>query len=149
MMRKGEIRKQCQRKNWWELEAMPNTLYAVIWRRESFSNHSDSLTRYVTFTVALDEFNKHKNNLKEKMSYLLHHPYIHVNYILNDSLETESKTCYRKTYSVRKSIEEAIMENPYKKPRLAQDLFWSGDNIFERESDSILPLNRKQITKIK
>ena len=103
---------------------MPNTLYAVIWRRESFSNHSDSLIRYVTFTVALDEFNKHKNNLKEKMSYLLHHPYIHVNYILNDSLETESKTCYRKTYSMRKSIEEAIMEIIYLKGNRTPYCHW-------------------------
>ena len=65
-------------------------------------------------------------------------------------MKTESKACYRKTqYSTRKSIEEVIINNPNEKPRLIQDVFERESNIFKRESDSTLPLNRKQITNIK
>ena len=69
--------------------------------------------------MALDEYHQHKNNLRDKKSYLLRHTYIIVNYTLHGSLETESKACYRKTqYSTRKSIEEVIIKNPNDKPRL-------------------------------
>ena len=133
-------------KIWCEVEAMPEKLYAVFRRRASFSDHCGSLTRYVTFIMALDEYNHHKNNLTEKKPYLLHHPYIIVNYTLHGSLETESKACYWKTQlSTRKSIEEVIIDNPNEKPRLIQDAFERESNIFERESDSTLPQNRKQI----
>ena len=36
---------------------MPKKLYAVVWRRASFSDHCGSLTRYVTIVMALDGYN--------------------------------------------------------------------------------------------
>ena len=85
---------------------------------------------------------------ERKKSYLLRHPYIIINYALHGSLETESKACYRKTqHATRKSIEEVIIDNPNEKPGLIQDVFEQESNVLERESDSTLPLNRKQINK--
>ena len=64
-------------------------------------------------------------------------------------METESKACYRKIqYSTRKSTEESI-DSPTEKLRLMQNVREREGNIFERESDSTLPLNRKEITNIK
>ena len=124
--------KEHQGKIWCEVEAIPKKLYEVVRRRASLSDHCGPLTRYVTFIMALDACNHHKNNIREKKSYLLRHPYIIVNYPLHGSLETESKVCYRKTqHSTRKSIEEVIIDNANEKPRLIQD-------VFERESKIII-----------
>ena len=43
---------------------------------------------------------------------------------------------------------QVILDKPSEKPRLLQDVFERESNTFEKECDSILPLNRKQITNI-
>ena len=113
--------------------------------------------------MALDEENQHTNNLRDKKSYLL------VTHTI--LLTILSMVVWKQKYSTRKSIEENIIDNPTGKLRLIQDVReregniiqdvreregniiqdvreWEG-NIFEREFDSTLPLNRKQITNIK
>ena len=113
--------------------------------------------------MALNEENQHTNNLRDKKSYLL------VTHTI--LLTILSMVVWKQKYSTRKSIEENIIDNPTGKLRLIQDVReregniiqdvreregniiqdvreWEG-NIFEREFDSTLPLNRKQITNIK
>ena len=96
--------KKFQGKVWCQLEGTPKKLYAVLRSRASFSDHCGSLTRYVTFVMALDQYSQHQNNFRDKRSYLLRHQYIIFNYTLHGSLETESKACYRKTqHSTKKA----------------------------------------------
>ena len=65
--------KERRGKVWCELEVMSKNLYVVVRRRASFLDHCGSLTRYITFIMALYEYNQH-NNLRDKnhTSYITH-----------------------------------------------------------------------------
>ena len=58
--------------------------------------------------------------------------------------------CNRTTqHSTRKAIRNRIEKNPLEKPRIIQDQFGNKTSILDRETDSDLPRNLKQITNLK
>ena len=134
--------------NDWEVcEADLNKLVGVIRRRDSFSESSGSLTRYINFLLTLEEFNKHKIISLREYKGKLKCPNIILSYTVTGCITSDSYSKYRKTqHSTRKAVEELIINNSNEKPRINLDKFDQQINIIDRDTDSIVAKNNKEIT---
>ena len=80
----------------------------------------------------------------------MNYPTIIVNYSVIGNISLPVDLCNRTTQqSTRKAIRNIIEKNPLEKPRIIQDQFENKTSILDRETDSDLPRNLKQITNIK
>ena len=96
--------------------------------------------------MTLEEFNKHKIISLREYKGKLKCPNIILSYTVTGCITSDSYSKYRKTqHSTRKAVEELI-NNSNEKPRINLDKFDQQINIIDRDTDSIVAKNNKEIT---
>ena len=124
--------------------------YVVIRRRATHQSEKGSLTRYTTYMMTLQEYNKIKNSMIDMQNYTLKYCNVIIHYCVVGQLSFSVQNRGRLTqHSTKEAIKEAIRKNPLRKPRVIQDSFEEETRIVERESDSTVPRDLKQIKNFK
>ena len=135
------------RKSWETVRADISKIYVAIRRWASYAGENGSLTRYVTFIMTIKKYNEYRDCIKDWQTFVLNYPTIIVNYSVIGDISLPADLCNRTTqHSTRKAIRNIIEKNPLEKPRIIQDQFENKTSIQDRETDSHLPRNLKQIT---
>ena len=138
------------RKSWETAKADIGKIYVVTCRRASYIGENGSLTRYVTFIMTIKEYNESRDCIKDWQTFVLNYPTIIANYSVIGDIRLPADLCNRPTQrSTRKAIRNVTEKNPLEKPRIIQDQFENKTSILDRETDSDLTGNLKQITNIK
>ena len=139
------------RKSWETVRADISKIYVVIRRRALYVGENGSLTRYVIFIMTIKEYNESRDCIKHWQTFVLNYPTIMVSYSVIGDISLPADLCNRTTpqHSTRKAIRNITEKNTLKKPRIIQVQFENKTSILDRETDSDLPRNLKQITNIK
>ena len=97
--------------------------------------------------MTLEEFNRHKIIPLREYKGKLKYPNIILSYTVTGCITLDSYSKHRKTqHSTRKAVEELIINNSNEKPRINLDKFDQQINIIDRDTDSIVAKNNKEIT---
>ena len=100
--------------------------------------------------MTLEEFSRHKIIPLREYKGKLKYPNIILSYTVTGCITADFNSKYRKTqHSARKAVEELIINDPNEKPRIILDKFDQQINIIDRDTDSIVPKNNKEITNIR
>ena len=100
--------------------------------------------------MTLEQFNGHIIIPLREYKSQLKYPNIILSYAVTRFIVADSNSKYRKTqHSTRKAVEVLIINNPNEKPQIILDKVDQQINILNRDTDSIVPKNNKEITSIR
>ena len=100
--------------------------------------------------MTLEQFNRHIIIPLRENKCQLKYPNIILSYAVTRFIVADSNSKYRKTqHSTRKAVEVLIINNPNEKPQIILDKVDQQINILNRDTDSIVPKNNKEITSIR
>ena len=100
--------------------------------------------------MTLEQFNGHIIIPLREYKSQLKYPNIILSYAVTRFIVADSNSKYRKTQrSTRKAVEVLIINNPNEKPQIILNKVDQQINILNRDTDSIVPKNNKEITSIR
>lgn len=155
----GKFKERCPKTGvWHDVKADVSKLFAVI-RRRVTNTISDgvSLARIITYMMPVKEYEQVKSSLKDKSTHTLSLPHIILSYSSKgqykkqkeeqDRSLSSSKSFRATQHSVKKNLKERAQLGEIKtiKPRIVLDEYEESNHILERESDAVIPRDKKQI----